>query len=117
MGGTGPKRGVRKMKEDEKLKILHEAMKYLDVRAVVNILGEERFMQISSAVVNFTPPMELVDSSTAELLDKKYHTLCRVAWYDLYLFKIWPSPSKAQLGYALITSACLLFEQALEECK
>jgi len=114
LGGTGPKRGVRKMKEDEKLKILHEAMKYLDVRAVVNILGEERFMQISSAIVNFTPPMELVDSNIAELLDEKYHALCRVAWYDLYLFKIWPSPSKAQLGYALIISACLLFEQALE---
>jgi len=102
------------MKRDEKKKILSEAMAYLDVRAVVETIGEERFMQINSAIVNFTPPMELVDSNIAELLDEKYHALCRVAWYDLYLFKIWPTPSKAQLGYALIISACLLFEQALE---
>jgi hypothetical protein len=116
LGGTGL-RGARKMKKDEKIKILSElAAEYPEVRHVVSAIGEEKFLSMGyDVVVKLALPEEYVDKSSAELLADTHPGLCLTAWYDFCPFVDWPAPSKAELGYALIISACCRFEQALEE--
>jgi len=105
------------MKKDEKIKILSKLVDvYPEVRYVVSAIGEEKFLSMSHDIGSkFGLPEEYVDKSIAEMLADTHHGFCLKAWYDFYPFEHWPTPSKAELGYALIISACCLFEQAIDD--
>ena len=105
------------MKKDEKIKILSElAAVYPEVRHVVSAIGEEKFLSMSHDIGSkFGLPEEYVDKSVAEVLSDKHHGFCLKAWYDFHPLELWPTPSKVELGYAMITMACCLFENALDE--
>jgi hypothetical protein len=105
------------MKKDEKIKILSElAAEYPEVRHVISAIGEEKFLSMShEIVVNFSPPGEFVGNGIAEALANTHPDLCMDAWHDFRPYFNGEFPSKADIGYALVISACCRFEQALDE--
>ena len=105
------------MEKDEKIKILSKlADVYPEVRYVVGTIGEEQFLHMSYDVtINFASPREYVDTRTAELLATKHFDLCLADWLEFHPYYRGKTPPKVELGYAMITMACCLFEQALDE--
>jgi len=115
---VAPADGVQEnMEKNEKIKILSElAAMYPEVRHVVGAIGEEQFLHMSYDIVaNFVPPEEFVDNRTAEALADTHTDLCMDAWYNFRPYFDRKFPSKADIGYALIISACCHFERELDE--
>jgi len=103
------------MKKDEKIKILSElAAMYPEVRYVVSAVGEEKFIKTSYDIVAGAQPVEFVEPHKAVALATEHPELCWGAWYDFHPLPN-QAPTSADLGFALITLACVLFENALDD--